>query len=148
MNIEGTKSMLELARKMRKLEAFIHVSTAYAHCYQDSKIEEKLYLQTHDFEAEQIIDLCGKEPHAELNAPSRTKSIIGSHPNTYTFTKAIAEAMLGKAFPDLPLVIVRPSIVAAAWQKPFPGKKPTLKHLFWAYRKKPTKPTLGQKSAI
>ena len=122
MNIEGTKSMLELARKMRKLEAFIHVSTAYAHCYQDSKIEEKLYLQTHDFEAEQIIDLCSKEPHAELNAPSRTKSIIGSHPNTYTFTKAIAEAMLGKASPDLPLVIVRPSIVAAAWQKPFPGK--------------------------
>ena len=121
MNIEGTKSMLELARKMRKLEAFIHVSTAYAHCYQD-KIEEKLYLQTHDFEAEQIIDLCSKEPHAELNAPSRTKSIIGSHPNTYTFTKAIAEAMLGKASPDLPLVIVRPSIVAAAWQKPFPGK--------------------------
>ena len=121
MNIEGTQSLLNIARKMLRLEAFIHVSTAYAHCYQD-KIEEKLYLNNQDFDADRIIDLCRKVPSVELNSPARTRSIIGSHPNTYTFTKAITEGMLGQVSKDLPLAIVRPSIVVASWQEPFPGK--------------------------
>jgi len=34
MNVEGTRSIIELAQKMQKLKALIHVSTAYAHCTQ------------------------------------------------------------------------------------------------------------------
>jgi len=120
MNVEGTKSLLDLARKMPKLEAVIHVSTAYAHCYQ-SKIEEQLYASDKDLEADEIIEMCSRMPSEEMNSSSRTKSIIGLHPNTYTFTKAVAEGMLGKAFKDLPIAIVRPSIVVASWKDPFPG---------------------------
>ncbi len=32
MNIIGVKKMLELAKKMKKLQVFVHVSTAYANC--------------------------------------------------------------------------------------------------------------------
>lgn len=39
-----------------------------------------------------------------------TPSLIGNRPNTYTFTKALAEAMLLKEAGNLPLAIVRPSI--------------------------------------
>jgi fatty acyl-CoA reductase len=33
MNIEGTRMMVELAKKMPNLKAFVHVSTAYSHCH-------------------------------------------------------------------------------------------------------------------
>lgn len=36
--------------------------------------------------------------------------LIGSRPNTYTFTKALAETMLLKESGNLPVAIVRPSI--------------------------------------
>ena len=49
------------------------------------------------------------------------KEVIGSHPNTYAFTKALAEQWLFQSATDLPLAIVRPSIVIAAWKDPFPG---------------------------
>lgn len=39
-----------------------------------------------------------------------TPSLIGKRPNTYTFTKALAEHMLLKEAGNLPVAIVRPSI--------------------------------------
>ena len=46
---------------------------------------------------------------------------MGTCPNTYTFTKAIAEKLLEEEHGDLPTVIVRPSIVTAALKEPLPG---------------------------
>ena len=46
--------------------------------------------------------------------------MIGKHPNTYTFTKALAEQFLERA-QGLPLAIVRPSIVVASWEYPVKG---------------------------
>jgi len=50
-----------------------------------------------------------------------TKEVINDHPNTYTFTKALAEHLLMETAADLPLAIIRPSIVVAAWKDPMPG---------------------------
>ena len=122
MNVQGTKSLLEIAQGMKKIEAVIHVSTAYAHCYQD-KTEEALYMSENSPDADDIIDMCQRVPSEELNSAQTTNTIIGNHPNTYTFTKALAEGMLAKTSKDLPVAIVRPSIVVAAWKDPCPGKK-------------------------
>ena len=53
-----------------------------------------------------------------------TPRLIGHKPNTYTFTKQLAESMLVTEGADLPLAIVRPSIVTAAWQEPLPVSNP------------------------
>lgn len=45
----------------------------------------------------------------------------GPHPNTYTFTKSIAEQIVNDYKHLLPVVIVRPSIVTAAHREPYPG---------------------------
>jgi len=37
-------------------------------------------------------------------------SIIGDWPNTYTFTKFVAEDMIGEIGKGLPIAIIRPSI--------------------------------------
>ena len=47
--------------------------------------------------------------------------LVGKCPNTYTFTKAIAEKLLEEEHGDVPTVIVRPSIVTAALKEPLPG---------------------------
>ena len=50
-----------------------------------------------------------------------TKSLIGKRPNTYTLTKSIAEAVVEKEGADLPIAVVRPSIVTAVAKTPLPG---------------------------
>lgn len=49
------------------------------------------------------------------------KKLVGKHPNTYTLTKGLAEQIVLSKGTDLPIAIVRPSIVCAAYQEPFPG---------------------------
>ena len=63
--------------------------------------------------------------------PSETISneiakILGRFPNTYTFTKSMAERIMSKHSGDLPFVIYRPSIIGCAWQEPSPGWIDTL----------------------
>lgn len=45
----------------------------------------------------------------------------GPHPNTYTLTKSIAEQIVLTYSNKLPISIVRPSIVTAAYNEPYPG---------------------------
>ena len=47
--------------------------------------------------------------------------LVGQCPNTYTYTKALAEQLLERECVVIPLAIVRPSIVTAAEHEPLPG---------------------------
>ena len=42
-NIRGSLRMLELARKVRKLDIFTHISTCYVNCDQRGLIKEEIY---------------------------------------------------------------------------------------------------------
>lgn len=49
-----------------------------------------------------------------------TPRLIGDRPNTYTYTKALAEFVVQQEQDKLNIAIVRPSIVGASWHEPFP----------------------------
>jgi hypothetical protein len=49
-----------------------------------------------------------------------TKKLLKNKPNTYTYTKQLAEWLLVTEGAGLPIAIVRPSIVGATWKEPFP----------------------------
>ena len=49
-----------------------------------------------------------------------TPSLIQDFPNTYTWTKSLAECLLQNEAKDLPVSILRPSIVGAAYKEPLP----------------------------
>ncbi len=49
-----------------------------------------------------------------------TPRLIGDRPNTYTYTKALAECVVQQEQDKLNIAIIRPSIVGASWQEPFP----------------------------
>ena len=46
---------------------------------------------------------------------------MGNYPNTYTFTKALAEKSLLKKRGNLRVTIIRPSIIQATYADPFRG---------------------------
>lgn len=52
--------------------------------------------------------------------------MIGSYPNTYTFTKSLAERTLEKLHGDVKLSIVRPSIINSCIDEPLIGWTDTL----------------------
>ena len=49
-----------------------------------------------------------------------TPKLIGDRPNTYTYTKALGEMVVQQESGKLNIAIIRPSIVGATWQEPFP----------------------------
>lgn len=53
-----------------------------------------------------------------------TPRLIGDRPNTYTYTKALAEFVVQQEQDKLNIAIIRPSIVGASWQEPFPVSAP------------------------
>lgn len=71
------------------------------------------------YNPDDIISLVNWLPEEMLD--DMTASLIGKRPNTYTFTKALAEHMLVHEAGNLPVAIVRPSIVLSSLKEPFPG---------------------------
>lgn len=97
-------------------QALIHVSTAYCNC--DKKdVEEVIYPAPQD--PEQIIQ-CTSWMDDQL-VEELTPKLIAGRPNTYTFTKALAESMLLQESGNLPVAIVRPSIVLSSFREPIAG---------------------------
>ena len=54
------------------------------------------------------------------------KSLIGDYPNTYTFTKSMAERALKKNRGDIKLMIVRPSVIMSNYSEPLEGWTDTI----------------------
>jgi 1-acyl-sn-glycerol-3-phosphate acyltransferase len=57
------------------------------------------------------------------NSTKDTETLLAEtgHPNTYTWTKNLAEHLLVQRRGDVPLLFVRPSIISSSWQYPVPG---------------------------
>jgi hypothetical protein len=49
-----------------------------------------------------------------------TPALLEKRPNTYTFTKSLAESLLFKHGHDLPIAVFRPAIVGASLREPMP----------------------------
>ncbi|XP_072128962.1 fatty acyl-CoA reductase 1 isoform X4 [Mobula birostris] len=116
LNVVATRQLLAFAQLMKKLEVFIHVSTAYAHCNR-KHIEEVIYPPPVD--PKKLIEAL--EWMDDDLVQDITRKLIGERPNTYTYTKAMAEYVVQQECGSLNVAIVRPSIVGASWKEPFPG---------------------------
>lgn len=116
INMLGTQRLVELCKRMSNLEALIHVSTAYCNCDRP-EVKEVIYPPSID--PDRIVSLV--DALDEDLVDSLTPKLVGNRPNTYTFTKALAECWLKDNKGDLPLVIVRPSIVISTKDGPLKG---------------------------
>ncbi|KAG1656882.1 Lysophospholipid acyltransferase 5 [Nymphon striatum] len=116
LNAGGTYKLLQIAQDMPKLVAFIHVSTAYSNCDR-TQIDEKIYPM--DVDPLKLMETV--EWMDDKMVETITPAMLGKKPNTYTFTKAMAETIIEQHRKHVPVVIVRPSIVTCSWKDPVPG---------------------------
>jgi hypothetical protein len=99
------------------------MSTCYVNCDKVGYIEEKVY--DIDRDSEEIINNLVKMSPEEQE--KNIANILGDFPNTYTFTKSMAERTLKKRRPvNMPVVLLRPSIIGGSFRDPFPGWTDTL----------------------
>ncbi|CAH1131183.1 unnamed protein product [Ceutorhynchus assimilis] len=117
-NIRGTREAASLALKMKRIEVFMHVSTAYCNVDKSKYLEEILYPSRGDWKEALLV--------AE-NCNSTTLSIfsqkyISQFPNTYTYTKQLAEHCVNDMLlGEIPTVIFRPSVVVSTITDPMVG---------------------------
>ncbi|XP_066153695.1 fatty acyl-CoA reductase wat-like [Euwallacea fornicatus] len=116
INVRGVKDLIRLAKQMKKLRAFLHVSTAFSNCNRQ-EIGEIFY--DPPITGEKLLNLVECLDDNQLEAV--TKTILADFPNTYAFTKCVAEDILKKEGKNLPIALYRPSIVVATAKEPVAG---------------------------
>lgn len=116
LNIKATRTVLDLARDCKKLESFVHCSTAFSNCPQ-KHVKEEVYEAFIDTDA--IINIVESTPECVLD--KITPYLLGDWPNTYSYTKAIAESTVKQYGQGLPVCIFRPSMVISTYQEPIRG---------------------------
>lgn len=115
-NLIATKMLVEISQKFKHLEAFVYVSTAFSNVH--IKIINEVIHES-DFswrEAIQAVDSLDKEKLKKLLERSQKH-----FPNTYTYSKHLAEKFINEKSSEIPAIILRPSIVIPNVKDPFPG---------------------------
>nr|QRC76219.1 fatty acyl-CoA reductase 9 [Mythimna separata] len=116
MNTIGTQRALDMARRFKNLVVFVHLSTAF--CYPDYEVlNERCHAPP--VQPEKVMKLIQWLDDRQLAL--LTPSLLGPHPNCYTFSKRLAENLVEEAHQDMRVVIARPSIVCPSVKEPMPG---------------------------
>lgn len=116
LNTRGTHELIKLCQTFKELKVILHVSTAYCNCC-STTVEEKIYPALADWR--KAIETCEKMENDDLDV--LTQHFTNFMPNTYLFSKHLAERVLYDYKDVLPISIVRPSIVVSAINDPFCG---------------------------
>ncbi|KAK9506112.1 hypothetical protein O3M35_008105 [Rhynocoris fuscipes] len=115
-NLKGSLSMMKLCRKIKKLQIFAVISTAYSFCPY-TEIKEELY-PIH-ITSDKLINLVDNLTEIELK--EKSKEILGEWPNPYALCKALVEDVTINQAEGLPVVIIRPCIIMGTYSEPVPG---------------------------
>ena len=113
-NIVSSLNVLALAKACTHLRRMVSVSTAYVTPHHAGAMQEQL--APLPAPAPQLFDAIMADTFKKEELLAAT-----GHPNTYTLTKSIAEHLLVQQRDTVPLRIVRPSIISAAWKYPKVG---------------------------
>lgn len=98
-------------------QSFVYASTAYCN-FPRTTIYEEVYPTT-PLTKESFLTLVENLPEEMLDKIEDT--LKGSHDNTYTLTKSLAESIISDYNSKIPVCIVRPSAITGAIAEPNPG---------------------------
>ncbi|XP_061345409.1 fatty acyl-CoA reductase 3-like [Gastrolobium bilobum] len=140
INTFGVKHVLSFAKKCIKLKVLVHVSTAYVCGEKGGLIVEDPYhfgvslngvpgldIDMEKKVAEEKLNQLREEGATEHDIKVAMKDLgieratLYGWPNTYVFTKAMGEMLVGTLKGNMSVVIVRPTIVTSTYREPFPG---------------------------
>ena len=117
INTDGSLEVLRLGKECVNLKSYVHISTCYVNGNQFGTIAEKIYDCPYDpREMYEYIKTSSPQVLAE-----NKDRILNGWPNTYTFTKFLTEHLILQQRENVPVLICRPSIIAAGLYEPYPG---------------------------
>ena len=118
-NVVSALNVLEFAGRCERLRGMVHVSTAYVNANKPGQVQESIYRQWYHDNPEELFEwiLRTDSDHIQAVLPS----ILCGMPNTYTFSKQLAEILLSTKKGNVPLAIVRPTCVGASYREPYAG---------------------------
>ncbi|KAL3623806.1 Fatty acyl-CoA reductase 2 [Castilleja foliolosa] len=146
INTGGPTRLMCFAKQCLQLKLFLQVSTAYVNGQRQGRIMEKpfsigeslagetvlymnhLSLPKLSVEDEIKIVLESKRGLEDNNALRQKMKELGLQraktfgwQDTYVFTKAMGEMMIDNLRGDIPVVVIRPSVIESTYKGPFPG---------------------------
>ncbi|XP_050367776.1 fatty acyl-CoA reductase 3-like [Argentina anserina] len=140
LNTMGAKYVLSFAKLCVKLQVLVHVSTAYVWGEKGGLLPEHPCLMGQSLNGTPGLDieteiLIANEEVKRLRSEQVSEAAITralkdfglkraslyGWPNTYVFSKAMGEMLIGELRGDLPVVILRPTIITSTYKEPFPG---------------------------
>ncbi|KAH0884750.1 hypothetical protein HID58_060846, partial [Brassica napus] len=127
VNALGPDRLLSFAKECKKLKLFLHVSTEGTvletplcigkNITSELKIENEVKLASEA--ARKFHGACVKSKKLKELGFERAQSY--GWEKAYRFTKAMGESLLHSNRGDLPVVIIRPSVIESSYKEPFPG---------------------------
>eukprot|EP00854_Cymbomonas_tetramitiformis_P003210 gene3210-4056_t len=140
VNTLGATRVLSFAQQCRRCQLMVHVSTAYVNGLRIGPISERPF-KLGDCIAQELRG--DAAPSLDVNKMIRLAATLKDNPkaggddeakmiglrqakkhgwqDTYVFTKAMGEMLVGEQRGSLPVAVVRPSIVESALREPVPG---------------------------
>ncbi|XP_019448059.1 PREDICTED: probable fatty acyl-CoA reductase 4 [Lupinus angustifolius] len=140
-NTMGAFNVLNFAKSCRKIEIILHVSTAYVCGPGEGLVaEEPIHMGQTLNNSPRLLDInlekhLIKEKLSELHAQNANEETITKTmkefgmiranlhgwQDTYSFTKAMGEMIMGNMKDNLHLIVTRPTMIVGTHSEPFPG---------------------------
>lgn len=116
MNTRGTREVMKFAESLKNIKVIMQVSTTYSNVHLN-RVEEKVYEPIADWK--KTIEICEKLASEQVDWV--TQHFINFLPNSYVFSKNLAEHVALEYKEKLPLILFRPSVVVGSVVEPFSG---------------------------
>ncbi|XP_057419354.1 probable fatty acyl-CoA reductase 4 isoform X3 [Lotus japonicus] len=142
VNTTGALNVLNFAKSCHEINVLLHISTAYVsgEIADGEAVKEKPFEMTQSLKKNSKLDI-----HVEMNLLEKKldelraknaseitikyamkdygleRANLYGWPNTYVFTKAMGEMLLVHYKDNVPLIIIRPTMVTSTYKDPFPG---------------------------
>ncbi|PIN07802.1 Acyl-CoA reductase [Handroanthus impetiginosus] len=150
INTGGPMRLMNFSKQCPKLKLFLQVSTAYVNGQRQGRIMEKpfcsgesiagefvLYGNNHNHQVSlpklriedeiKIVSKSKKDLQDDNSVLQKMKELGMQRANkfgwqdTYVFTKAMGEMMIDNLRGNIPVVVIRPSVIESTYKEPFPG---------------------------
>ncbi|KAJ7556581.1 hypothetical protein O6H91_05G088900 [Diphasiastrum complanatum] len=145
INTKGPIHLLEFGKKCTNLQLFLHISTAFVNgersgCISEMPFQMNTSIRNEQHKGKSKTELNVKEEIAlaekmqeSFNLQSAASQALNMKKlgfqraklhgwqDTYIFTKAMGEMLIGHERENIPVVIVRPSVVESTLMQPFSG---------------------------
>ncbi|XP_010535677.1 PREDICTED: fatty acyl-CoA reductase 1-like [Tarenaya hassleriana] len=140
INTFGALNVLNFAKSCVNPQLLLHVSTAYVCGEKSGLLMEKPFAMGETLNGNDKLDIstemevmrqklkelrnqeCSEEEITNsLKDLGMKRAKLHGWPNTYVFTKAMGEMLLGSHRESMPLVIIRPTMITSTLSEPFPG---------------------------